>query len=33
VLGDYAISPGGQLSPARFSAVRVRDGRAEYLSG
>ncbi|HET8950873.1 MAG TPA: hypothetical protein VFN44_10190 [Solirubrobacteraceae bacterium] len=31
VLGDYAISPRGQLSPARFTAFRMRDGRAEYL--
>jgi hypothetical protein len=31
VLGDYAIGPRGQLEPARFTAFRVRGGRAEYL--
>jgi len=31
VLGDYEIGPGGQLSPARFAAFRVRGDRAEYL--
>ena len=31
VLGDYRIGPRGQLEPARFTAHRVRGGRAEYL--
>jgi ABC-type branched-subunit amino acid transport system substrate-binding protein len=31
VLGDYEISPRGQLEPARFTAFRVRGGRAEYI--
>jgi hypothetical protein len=31
VLGDYAISPRGQLSPSRFTAFRVRGDRAGYL--
>ncbi len=31
VLGDYRIAPRGQLSPARFTAFRVRGDRAEYL--
>ena len=32
VLGDYALGPRGQVAPARFTAFRVRGGRAEYLS-
>jgi ABC-type branched-subunit amino acid transport system substrate-binding protein len=31
VLGDYDVSPRGQISPARFVAFRMRGGRAEYL--
>ena len=31
VLGDYALGPRGQIAPARFTAFRVRGGRAEYL--
>jgi ABC-type branched-subunit amino acid transport system substrate-binding protein len=31
VLGDYAIDPRGQITPARFTAFRVRGGRAEYV--
>ena len=31
VLGDYALGPRGQVAPARFTAFRVRGGRAEYL--
>ena len=31
VLGDYEAGPRGQLSPARFTAFRLRDGRAAYL--
>ena len=31
VLGDYRIGPRGQVAPARFTAFRVRGGRAEYL--
>jgi ABC-type branched-subunit amino acid transport system substrate-binding protein len=31
VLGDYRIAARGQISPARFTAFRVRGGRAEYL--
>ena len=31
VLGDYELGPRGRISPARFTAFRVRGGRAEYL--
>ena len=31
VLGSYALGPRGQIAPARFTAFRVRGGRAEYL--
>jgi ABC-type branched-subunit amino acid transport system substrate-binding protein len=31
VLGDYAIGPRGQITPSRFTAFRMRGGRAEYL--
>ena len=31
VLGDYALGPRGQIAPARFTAFRVRGGRAEYV--
>ena len=31
VLGDYVLGPRGKISPARFTAFRVRGGRAEYL--
>ena len=31
VLGDYALGPRGRIAPARFTAFRVRGGRAEYL--
>jgi ABC-type branched-subunit amino acid transport system substrate-binding protein len=31
VLGDYRIGPRGQVAPARFTAFRVRAGRAEYV--
>ena len=33
VLGDYALGPRGRIAPARFTAFRLRDGRAEYLKG
>ncbi len=31
VLGDYTVQPRGQVEPARFTAFRVRGGRADYL--
>ena len=31
VLGDYALGPRGLVEPARFTAFRLRGGRAEYL--
>ena len=31
VLGDYTLGPRGRIAPARFTAFRVRGGRAEYL--
>jgi ABC-type branched-subunit amino acid transport system substrate-binding protein len=31
LLGDYELGPRGQIAPARFTAFRVRGGRAEYL--
>jgi hypothetical protein len=31
VLGDYTLGPRGLIAPARFTAFRLRDGRAEYL--
>ena len=31
MFGDYEIGPRGQLAPARFTAFRVRGGRADSI--